>query len=131
MHKSLHGNLQVAIDQQLRELGYEICGDDDTTGWSWRLGSFDSSRSMLAFDTIEDATAAAMCDLAQRTGELIRAGRAVVGVWERGDLAKAVRELATCINAFEPDAAAHATNTSKARHVTRETHETQTARTRR
>lgn len=86
--------LQQALELQLRTLGYEICGDEDQTGWYWSIGSHRSLTAQLPFDTIEEATLDAARDLVERAQELAVAAQAVVSRWERGDLAEAVRELA-------------------------------------
>lgn len=97
---SQHAPLQVAIERQLREFGYEICGDEDQTGWYWRLDGYDSRSVRLAEDTIEDATLAALQDLFGRTQELQAASEEVLANWESGDLAAAVRELSACVSAM-------------------------------
>ena len=86
-------SLQQAVEHALRDLGYEICGDDDIEGWYWRLEDYDSRQTTLAEDRIEGATAAALQDLVSRTQELVAAASAVVERWDQGDLAEAVREL--------------------------------------
>lgn len=85
--------LQQALEVQLRALGYEICGDEDQTGWYWSIGSHRSLTAQLPFDTIEEATLDAARDLVERAQELTVAAQTVVSRWERGDLAEAVREL--------------------------------------
>lgn len=92
--------LQVSIERLLREFGYEICGDEDPTGWYWRLDGYDSRSVRLAEDTIEEATLAALRDLWSRMQELMAASEEVLANWERGDLAAAVRELAACVAAM-------------------------------
>ena len=94
-------DLQSDIDLKLRDLGYEICGDDDTLGWSWQLGDFSSTSVMLAFETAAEASADALRDLVDRTQELLAAARLVVAEWSAGDLAAAVRELDACARAFD------------------------------
>ena len=89
----LRPSLQQAVEQALRDLGYEICGDDDTEGWYWRLEDYDSRQTTLAEDRIEGATSAALQDLVSRTQELMAAASAVVERSDGGDLAEAVREL--------------------------------------
>ena len=85
--------LRLDLERQLRALGYEICGDEDQTGWYWSIGSHRSLTGQLPFDTIEEATLDAARDLVERAQELTVAAQAVVSRWERGDLAEAVREL--------------------------------------
>lgn len=94
-------DLHSHVDQQLRELGYEICGDDDEVGWYWMLGDYKSTQTKLAFDTQAEASAEAISDLVQRTQELLAASRRVVWQWSTGSLAEAVRELDACAKAFE------------------------------
>ncbi len=96
-------NLQQAAERLLRELGYEICADDDVDGWYWRLGEFDSRGVRLADDSIDQATEDALRDLVARTKELIAAAGQVVDHWDQGDLAEAVRELDACLRAMEPE----------------------------
>lgn len=93
-------DLQIDADQQLRALGYEICGDDDDEGWYWTIGSFRSTSVQLAFDSAAEATADAVRDLMQRSGELLAAARLAVSRWSNGDLAEAIRELDVCAKAF-------------------------------
>lgn len=93
-------DLQMDADRQLRALGYEICGDDDDEGWYWTIGSFQSTSAKLAFDSAAEATADAVRDLVQRSGELLAAARLAVSRWSEGDLAEAIRELDVCAKAF-------------------------------
>ena len=85
--------LRQALELRLRALGYEICGDEDQTGWYWSIGSHRSLTAQLPFNTIEEATLDAARDLVERAQELTIAAQAVVSRWKRGDLAEAVREL--------------------------------------
>ncbi len=96
-------NLQQAIERLLRELGYEICGDDDIDGWYWRLAEFDSRSVRLAEDSMDQAIEDALHDLIARVQELIAAAGQVVERWDHGDLAAAVRELEACLRAMEPE----------------------------
>lgn len=64
-------NLPLEVEQRLRQLGYEICGDDDVDGWYWRHGDFDSRRTTLAEDRIELAILAALDDLVGRHEDLL------------------------------------------------------------
>ena len=92
--------LQLVIERHLRTLGYEVCGDEERTGWYWRLGDYDSHRRDSAFDTIVEATADAASDLVDRTVELLADARLVLATWEKGDLAKAIRALAVTVAAM-------------------------------
>jgi hypothetical protein len=100
MNSLTKGDLQVAVEWQLRELGYEICGDDEHTGWYWQLGGHASTSTKLAFDTIDQATADAVEDLVERSQELLEAAKQVLARWETGDLASAVRELDACVQSM-------------------------------
>lgn len=93
-------DLQMDTDQQLRELGYETCSDDDDDGWYWTLGSFSSTSVRLAFDCAAEATVDALRDLVQRSSELLAASRLAVSRWSEGDLAEAIRELDACARSF-------------------------------
>ena len=92
--------LQVRIEQHLRALGYEICGDEDHTGWYWCFGDFTSRTVTLPLDTIEEATSAAVLDLVDRTSELLASARLVLQNWDSGDLAAAVRDLGISVAAL-------------------------------
>lgn len=92
--------LQVCIERHLRTLGYEICGDDDSTGWYWRFGNFTSRAVTLPLDTIDEATCAALLDLMNRTRDLLASSELVLQHWESGDLAAAVRDLAVSVAAL-------------------------------
>jgi hypothetical protein len=85
--------LQQALERLLRNLGYEVCGDDDQTGWYWMVGDHSSRSKQLPFDTIAEATLDAARDLIERTQELTCAALAVIRHWDQGDLAAAVRDL--------------------------------------
>ncbi len=85
--------LQPALERLLRNLGYEVCGDDDQTGWYWMVGDHSSRSNQIAFDTIAAATLDAARDLVERTQDLTCAALAVVHRWDKGDLAAAVRDL--------------------------------------
>lgn len=89
-------SVQLSAEVLLRELGYEICGDDEDSGWYWCLGDFNSRSVTPAADTIGEATVSALADLVARSAELRAAARAVIDNWDRGDLAAAVRELDAC-----------------------------------
>ncbi len=97
--------LQQGVERALRDLGYEICGDDDAEGWYWRLEDYDSRQTTLAEDRIEQVTVAALQDLVARTQELMAAATAVVGRWDHGDLAEAVRDLNAALLAMRSAAA--------------------------
>ena len=92
--------LQVCIDRHLRALGYEICGDEDSTGWYWCFGDFTSRTTSLPFDTIDEATSAAVLDLVDRTSELLASAKLVLQSWDSGDLAAAVRDLGVSVAAL-------------------------------
>lgn len=87
-----HEPVQLSFDRSLRELGYEIVGDDDD-GWSYAFGSFESSRNSGRLDTIDEALAAALGDAVAGFQDLIAAGHAVVNHWDSRRLAEFVREL--------------------------------------
>ena len=80
-------------DELLRELGYEICGDDDD-GWAFHFGGDDSTTRGPRLDSAAQASASALKDLAIGTQDLLAASKAVLDSWESGDPAAAVRELA-------------------------------------
>lgn len=76
-----HEALQLLVERSLRELGYEIVGDDED-GWSYAFGSFESSRNTGQLDTIEEATAAAFRDAVAGFQDVVAAGISVVDHWE-------------------------------------------------
>lgn len=86
-----------SVEEHLATLGYKVFGDP-TEGWSWELDDYQPSQP--ACDSQGEAAAAALADLVQRTAELLNAAEAVVGSWEGGDLAAAVRELDLCVQAL-------------------------------
>ena len=92
--------LQVCIERHLRILGYEICGDEDHTGWYWSFGGFTSRTVTLPFDKIDEATSAAVLDLVDRTSELLASAKLVLRNWDSGDLAAAVRDLGVSVAAL-------------------------------
>ncbi len=85
--------LQQALERLLRNPGYEVCGEDDQTGWYWMVGDHSSRSNQIAFDTTAAATLDAARDLVERTQELTCAALAVVHQWDKDDLAAAVRDL--------------------------------------
>jgi hypothetical protein len=87
-----HLPLQLLIERSLRELGYEIVGDDED-GWSYTFGSFESSRNIGRLDSHDEAVAAAFRDAVGGLQAVITAGTAVVDHWESSRLAEFVREL--------------------------------------
>ena len=84
--------LQLLVERSLRELGYEIVGDDED-GWSYAFGSFESARNMGRLDSYDEAIAAALRDAVGGLQDVIAAGTAVVDHWESSRLAEFVREL--------------------------------------
>lgn len=96
-------DLQNDIDNLLDGLGYEIEGDDDDDGWTWRFGG-KLQANALPFDKAAEATRAAMRDLVGCVDDILGTGRTVVERWEGGDLAAAVRELAGALQMLDPSA---------------------------
>ncbi len=87
-----HQPIQLLVERSLRELGYEIVGDDED-GWSFSFGSFESARNMGRLDSHEEAVAAAFSDAIEGLQDVLAAGTAVVDHWEGSRLAEFVREL--------------------------------------
>jgi hypothetical protein len=96
-----HISLQQVIEVTLRELGYEVVGDDDE-GWSFTFGSFESAHRSGSVDTIEEATRDALRDAIDGLQVLLAAGVSVVEGWEEPDLAEAVRELDAALRSMRP-----------------------------
>lgn len=78
-------DLRVSAGHILQTFGYEICGGDEE-GWYWTLGTYESTDTLLAFDTIDQAVYAAMLDLTEAAHclvdealKLIESGRAQIG----------------------------------------------------
>jgi len=99
-------DLQVNLDQLLREAGFWITGDDDETGWGYAFGVSEDGRELArGLDTAAEASEAAVRDLLDRVTALVGAARRVSDCWARGDLAEAVRELEVARIQLEPQAA--------------------------
>ena len=105
-------------NELLRELGYEICGDDDE-GWAFHFGGPDSTTRGPQVDTAAQASASALMDLTIGTQDLLAAAKAVLDSWESGDLAAAVRELDTCVRVLDPDARGGSPEASRRLHQER------------
>jgi hypothetical protein len=100
-------------DALLRELGYEICGDDDD-GWAFHFGGDDSPTRGPQVDTAAQASLSALNDLTIATQDLLAAAKAVLKNWQSGDLAATVRELATCVRVLDPDSRGESSEASRA-----------------
>jgi hypothetical protein len=99
-------DFQGHVDDLLREFGYEIGGDDEI-GWTFHFGGDDSAHRGPQVDSAAQACLSALNDLIIGTQDLMSAAKAVLENWESGDLAAAVRELATCVRVLDPDDRCH------------------------
>jgi hypothetical protein len=99
-------DLQNDIDRLLERLGLEITGDDSEGFTIKRAGRELALGPGRDFDTGAEAAAVALEGLIDHVEDLISAAKMVIGRWERGDLAEAVRELDLCVRVIdegEPD----------------------------
>lgn len=92
-------NLFNDLDCRLERLGLDVTGDDDE-GYTIRCGTVDLHTAHgTRFDSAGEALAIAMAGLLDRVADLVDAAADVVGRWQHGDLAEAVRELDVCMRA--------------------------------
>jgi hypothetical protein len=94
-------DLQNDIDRLLERLGLEITGDDGEGFTIKRAGRELALGSGRDFNTGAEAAAVALEGLIDHVEDLISAAKVVIGRWERGDLAEAVRELDLCVRAID------------------------------
>lgn len=94
-------DLQADVDRLLDRLSIEVTGDDED-GFTIRRGhSTVHTDQGTYFDSAAEACGAGLQGLFDHIEDLLSAAKAVIGRWERGDLAEAVRELDVCVRVLD------------------------------
>ena len=78
------------VQSALTDLGYTVEYDEEFEGWFWRFGPYDHDTK---YDEESAAWIAAFHDFIARVHNLRVAAATVLGRWDRGNLADAVRYL--------------------------------------
>lgn len=92
-------SLTHQLRQQLEAIGYKFFNEPDT-GWAWEIGEFYSDKVKPTFGSEAETLGDALLDFVAGYKDLAATAGEVVGRWERGDLAEAVRDLDRALRAL-------------------------------
>ncbi|MBL8345297.1 MAG: hypothetical protein JNN03_07635, partial [Rubrivivax sp.] len=92
-------SLTLQLREQLEAIGYKLFNEPDA-GWAWEIGEFYSDKVKPTFGSEAETLGDALLDFVAGYKDLAATAGEVVGRWERGDLAEAVRDLDRALRAL-------------------------------